>query len=214
MAISISASLGMGGEMGSEWKYFLKGSTFMEISRMISFMAKASITGTKTSISWDCSKMAKKYLVISMVPNSTSLDSSITQKKWMALAKHTLKADNSLLVTGNKAKNTVLANFSKSQEISYMVHGKKESNLAMDSMFVIHSMDPATNWKPFGKIMKSSVMWSSNIPMATPMKGASKILKSMVREFLHLKKVDILKAHTTMTKLLTDSLFTETDKNT
>lgn len=75
-------------------------------------------------------------------------------------------------------------------------------------------MGQPTNWKPFGKIMKSSVMWSSNIPMATRMKAASKILKSMVKGYLHSKKADILKAHTTTIKLLTASSFTETDKNT
>lgn len=200
--------------MASEWKSSHRASISMEISRMISFMAKASIIGTKISIFSDCSKMEKRCLGIFMGPNSTSLDSSITQKKWMALAKPTSKADSSLLVTGKKEKNTVLANFSKSQEIHYMVHGKKENNLAMDSMFLIHSMGQATNWKPFGKTMKLSVMWSSNIPMATRMKAASKISKSMAKGSLHLKKADILKAHTTTIKLLTASSFTETNKNT
>lgn len=50
--------------------------------------------------------------------------------------------------------------------------------------------------------------------MATRMKAASKILKSMVKGYLHSKKADILKAHTTTIKLLTASSFTETDKNT
>ena len=51
---------------GMVWgcKYSQKINIIMVILKMTCFMGKGSITGTKTNISWVCSKTVQKHLVL------------------------------------------------------------------------------------------------------------------------------------------------------